>query len=258
MSTWVLLRGLTREARHWGEFPRLFAERIEGAQVHLVDLPGNGRLHGLTSPATVPGLLDHVRAGLVGEGVPPPYHLLAMSLGAMVAVDWCARHPNELAGAVLINTSLRPFSPLHQRLRPHNLAVLLRLMGAGDRDRERAVLRLTSQRDGDDPGWLDDWVAWRHEHRVSRTNALRQLLAAARYSAPRARPAVPMLVLGSAGDCLVDPRCSLALARRWGTAFAQHPSAGHDLPLDDGPWVAGRVRAWLQAGSASTSSSAWI
>jgi hypothetical protein len=24
-----------------------------------------------------------------------------------------------------------------------------------------------------------------------------------------------------------------------------HPSAGHDLPLDDGPWVAAQVRDWL-------------
>jgi alpha-beta hydrolase superfamily lysophospholipase len=193
----------------------------------------------------VPGLLDHVRATLSGQGVAPPYHLLAMSLGAIVAVDWCVRHPHELAGAVLINTSLRPFSPLHQRLRPHNLPALLRLLTAGAGDRERLVLRLTSRREDDDAALLDDWAAWRREHRVTRMNALRQLLAAARYGAPRVRPAVPMLVLGSAGDRLVDPRCSLELARRWDTAFAQHPRAGHDLPLDDGPWVADQVRAWL-------------
>jgi len=24
-----------------------------------------------------------------------------------------------------------------------------------------------------------------------------------------------------------------------------HPEAGHDLPLDDGAWVAGQIRAWL-------------
>ena len=49
-----------------------------------------------------------------------------MSLGAMVAVDWAARHPEELAGCVLINTSLRPFSPWYQRLRPANYGALLR------------------------------------------------------------------------------------------------------------------------------------
>jgi hypothetical protein len=31
--------------------------------------------------------------------------------------------------------------------------------------------------------------------------------------------------------------------------LAIHPGAGHDLPLDDAPWVAQQVRDWL-AGSA--------
>ena len=34
-----------------------------------------------------------------------------MSLGAMVAVAWANAHPQELARCVLINASLRPFSP---------------------------------------------------------------------------------------------------------------------------------------------------
>ena len=25
-----------------------------------------------------------------------------------------------------------------------------------------------------------------------------------------------------------------------------HPDAGHDLPQDDGPWVAERIRLWLE------------
>jgi pimeloyl-ACP methyl ester carboxylesterase len=70
-----------------------------------------------------------------------------MSLGAMVAVAWADRHPDELAGGVLINTSLRPFSPWYQRLRPANYLALLGLLLAGDAGRrERTILRLTSNR----------------------------------------------------------------------------------------------------------------
>jgi len=36
----------------------------------------------------------------------------------------------------------------------------------------------------------------------------------------------------------------LEIARRWSCAIALHPSAGHDLPLDDGAWVAQQVQAW--------------
>ena len=30
MSTWVLLRGLTRESRHWGDFPDILREHLPG------------------------------------------------------------------------------------------------------------------------------------------------------------------------------------------------------------------------------------
>lgn len=246
MSAWVLLRGLTRESRHWGDFPDLLRRRCGAAAVQAVDLPGNGRLHREPSPLRVAAMADSCRRQLLADGIAPPYRVLAMSLGAMVAVDWAARHPAELAGCVLINTSLRPFSPVHRRLRPANYLVLLALLLRGDAEhRERTVLRLTS-RDGPRPDKLAEWVGYARQHPVSRRNALRQLLAAARYRAPSAVPPVPLLVLAGAGDRLVDPGCSRRLAALWGAAFAEHPTAGHDLPLDDGPWVAERVRAWLR------------
>ena len=77
-----------------------------------------------------------------------------------------------------------------------------------------------------------------------------QLVAAARYRAPLARPAPPLLILASEHDALVDHSCSRQLARHWTTAFAEHPTAGHDLPLDDGPWVARQVGHWLRTRSA--------
>jgi predicted alpha/beta hydrolase family esterase len=52
-------------------------------------------------------------------------------------------------------------------------------------------------------------------------------------------------VLVSAADGLVDPRCSQRLAQAWGAPMRKHPTAGHDLPLDDGAWVAREVAAWL-------------
>jgi pimeloyl-ACP methyl ester carboxylesterase len=246
MSTWVLLRGLTREARHWGEFPGRLAEALPDATPVCLDLPGNGRLSDRMSPLTVAGLLESVRAQLVAARAAPPYHLLALSLGGMVAVEWCLRHPAELAGAVLVNTSLRPFSPMHRRLRWQRWPTVLRLLFDldGNRARERAVLGLTSRRAEREPFLIDDWVAWRGEHRVSRANALRQ--------------GVPLLVLGSRGDTLVDPRCSIDLARRWGVPLALHPDAGHDLPLDDADWVVDRIRAWPQAATASSANSAPI
>jgi predicted alpha/beta hydrolase family esterase len=55
-----------------------------------------------------------------------------------------------------------------------------------------------------------------------------------------------LLLLASAQDQLVDPRCSAALAHAWHRPLVRHTSAGHDLPLDDGAWVISQIRQWLQ------------
>ena len=252
-GTWVLLRGLMREQRHWGRFPNLLAGTVVGAEVVTPDLPGNGTRHALRSPTTVAAMVAFCRQDLLARGARPPYSLLALSLGGMVAVEWASRHPGELTRCVLINTSMRPYSRFHERLRWQNYGAIARqLLDGGVDDQERLILRLTS-RHGDAAeraGLLQRWLGYQREFPVTRANALRQLWSAARVPAPVARPAVPLLVLGSAGDQLVDSNCSRRLAEAWQAEHHEHPDAGHDLPLDDGAWVAERIGKWLAAGKA--------
>lgn len=253
VPTWVLLRGLSREAGHWGGFPQLLLARLRelhpGARVMLLDLPGNGRLHEQVSPQTVPDMVEACRAQLARAGVGGAVHLLAMSLGGMVAADWAARYPQEIEAAVLVNTSLRPFSPFYRRLRPGNYWSLLMVMlaRAGSRKREQRVLTLTSRLVDASDALLDRWTELQAKRPVSARNAWRQLRAASRYRASRRRPQPPMLLLCSQADGLVDWRCSQQLSRAWGIPLRLHVSAGHDLPLDDGPWVASAVVDWLKA-----------
>ncbi len=247
MSTWVFLRGLARESRHWGNFPATFQDVIANAKIIAPDLPGNGQLNHLQSPLSVSEMVVCCRAELTRRGVSPPFHLLGLSLGAMVAVEWATAYPQEILPSVLINTSLRPFSPFHQRLRPRNYLNLLALatLSGNAEKTERAILRMTSTRRDPKGDVIDDWVSIRIQNPVTRLNALRQLIAAARYRALTRQPDVPLLVLAAARDGLVNPQCSLQIAHRWLAAHAVHPDAGHDLPLDGGAWVARQVRAWL-------------
>lgn len=250
MSTWVLLRGLTREAGHWGAFPAVLRERLpEGDRVIAIDLPGNGRLNHQRSPIRIEAYVDDCRRQLRALGVATPVHVVAMSLGAMVAADWASRHPAELAGCVLVNTSLRPFSPWYRRLRPANYRALLGVIwpGSSPRAREQTILRLTTRHPLDAAGTVDAWTALREARPVSGANALRQLCAAMRYRASTEVPAVPLLVLSSRCDGLVDVRCSQRLARAWRVPIVEHPTTGHDLPLDDGPWTADRISRWAAA-----------
>jgi pimeloyl-ACP methyl ester carboxylesterase len=250
MTPWIFLRGLTRESGHWGEFVATFCAALPGARVLPLDLPGNGQWHLMRSPLSVEAMASFCREQ-ARRHTGGPVYLLGVSLGAMAAIAWARLYPDEVAGCVLINASARPFCPFHRRLRPAAYpALAAALCGIGGAPAiERAVLRATSR--GHDAAGaptaraLPAWIALRAERPVSRANAMRQLIAAARFRAPPVAPAARTLVLASAADRLVDARCSRALARAWNAAYAQHPSAGHDLPLDDGPWVAEQVRRWL-------------
>jgi len=245
MSTWVLLRGLTRETRHWGRFPEQLRAAFPEARLLAVELPGNGQLNGLASPMSIPGMAAFCRKELERMGAAPPFVLLGMSMGAMVAAAWAERHPEEVAACVLISASFGAFSPLHHRLRPRAWPALLRiLLDSSAEGRELRVFRLTSALPEADPQVIAQWADIRRSRPVGPRNALRQLLAAAAYRAPPGAP-VPTLALAGARDRLVDARCSRAIADRWHCPLVIHPEAGHDLPLDDGAWVAGQIRAWL-------------
>jgi pimeloyl-ACP methyl ester carboxylesterase len=244
--TWVLLRGLTRETAHWGRFPALLAQAESGARIVCIDLPGAGQRRPWRCPWRVEAMLPFCRRQLAQAGVAPPYHLLGLSLGGMVAAAWAEAYPEEVAASVLVNTSMRPFSPPQQRLRLVHLPLLLRLLlPASPRLAEQTLLRLTSTAPQSHAALIADWIAIRQARPVTPANALRQLLAAARYRHSGRRPAQPMLIICSAQDGLVEPRCSLALARALDLELVSHPDAGHDLPLDAGPWLVAQLLDWV-------------
>jgi pimeloyl-ACP methyl ester carboxylesterase len=250
VSSWILLRGLTRDSRHWGDFPSTLAAAIPDADIVTIDLPGCGSLNRTNSPSRIEAIAAHCRDQAWARGQRPPFNLLAMSLGGMVAIAWADFHPNEVAACVLINTSLYPFSPFHHRLRPGTYPALLRLLlPLSEQSWETAILRLTSNRAEELQHVLDSWARYRKQRPVSSGNALRQLFAAIRYRAPARRPAARLLVLASGLDMLVNPECSRRLAKAWQADYAEHPAAGHDLPLDDGAWVATQISRWCAQGS---------
>lgn len=249
-ETWVFLRGLIRESRHWGDFPAQWVSGRPQALLALVDLPGTGVLHADASPSSMAAMLEHVRGQLRARGLQPPYHVMALSLGGMVAIQWLATAPEELAAVVLMNTSAAPFNPPWARLRPANYLPLIwrgLLRGKG-RGLETEILSRTTNLlpAAESQGVLEQWLEIRRSAPVSRGNTWRQLLAALRFRAPNSLPPqVPVLLLSGRRDRLVDPVCSHVLSSLWGRALRVHPAAGHDLTLDAPDWVQQTVQVWL-------------
>lgn len=240
---WILLRGLTREQAHWGEFAERLRQAFPGHHFHTVDLPGTGVHYRDPSPASIAGIRELVCRQV--SHIPRPYGLLALSMGGMVALDWAQHAPDgEIQELVLINTS-SGFSPPWQRMRPAGWPRILRLLLRRELfDRERDILRLTCNR----PvalATVKHWYRIQRQRPVSPANALQQLRAAATYKPLDRRPLPDALVLASRGDRIVHWQCSATLARRWQWTLQVHPDAGHDLPLDDPAWLVRQLGNWL-------------
>ena len=243
---WLLLRGLAREQRHWGEFPRIFQSASGAESVLCLDLPGTGTEHGRSSPGTIRGIMEDVRGRWIrarGQDV-DGWGVVAISLGGMVAQEWARRYPGEFDAAVLINSSTADGCRPWQRIRPVAFVGGVKALLDSDRvNRERIVLRWTTRLIQDREAVARAWAAFANERPPDRISALSQLLAAARFVAPRSLDC-PVLVVFSLSDEFTDPSCSRVIARRLGASWAAHPRAGHDLPLDDPEWLSLQIVQW--------------
>ena len=237
----VLIRGLWREARHWGEFINYLQQQFPAALISTPDIPGNGVQHLDISPSTIPDMTDKLRQQIHANR---PLRLIALSMGGMIAIDWMTRYPAEIEMAVLINTSARPLSPFYHRLRWTVYPQILRMMLHSAVQKEADILRLTSSRYQYDSKLLASWQLWQRQNPVSFASARNQFLAAVTFSIT-AKPKQPMLIVTSRADRLVDYRCSQKLAQAWQAGYVQHESAGHDLPLDEPQWLTQTIHEWL-------------
>ncbi len=264
MEQVFLLRGLAREARHWGQFvadlQASYDERGAKVRIETIDLPGCGRHSEMLAPLSIEATADFarekmkeilVREAESGEKPADRRVLVAISLGGMVAASWLSRYPTDFHAAVLINSSYRGVSKIHERLKWQSWWRVPGILKSDDVEtRERHILNWVSNVEERRQHALPDWVRIQHSRPVSKLNLGIQLAAAARFSAP-AKISVPLLVLASEQDRMVNPECSKAIAKRYDAPLLLHRTAGHDLPLDDGPWVASKIAEWDQTQSLS-------
>jgi pimeloyl-ACP methyl ester carboxylesterase len=244
---WLILRGLVREQRHWGEFASQLEaglkEKDPSAKVFTLDFAGFGTESDRLSPATIDGIVDDLRTRWSALGASGEWGLLAVSLGGMVAMNWTSRFTRDFAKLVLINSSVGGLSPLFRRMQPRNIPTILSLFFERNiRSREERILSITTNLKGDALKKRADWQGG-FAKVVRPRDAAAQIFAAVRFRAP-ARIGIPVLVLTSKGDTLVHYSCSESIARHFGAELRIHETANHDLPTDDPDWVSAQVRSW--------------
>lgn len=249
--TWILLRGLARQAEHWGVFKDQFQSCFEGDEILTPDLPGIGAASDESAPTSMEEIMESIRSRVFRRSS-GPFHIFAASLGGMATMAWLDKYPNEVAAAFIMNSS-SDLSPFYHRLRWEIWGEFLSVLQSRDaRAGEKRVLELLSNHEDNRMQFLPLWESIRRTNKISPKLPLRQLLAARSFRAPNPSPAFQRAqFIVSLGDRLVEPDCSKKLAKHFGSKLVEHPWAGHDLPIDDPEWLLQR----LEKGAASLKSS---
>ncbi|WP_144213074.1 alpha/beta fold hydrolase [Shewanella donghaensis] len=253
MTTWVLLRGLMRDSRHWYGFDDLIKEH--GIEVLTPDVTGNGTLGDLTSPLTIEEYADDVWRQIDAQVCEDTQcSLIGVSMGGMLALEMAKQRPQKINQVVMINSSAGNVSPWYQRFQViplikaigrANWRIILdklRLSRKGRLQRahlnfvESCTLNYTTMFKGTDELVLADWSLMRRENHTSIVNGARQLLAAAKFSCPK-NIAAEVFIIAANQDNLANPKCSEALASFYQTKLMRVENGGHDVTLDQPEYV---------------------
>lgn len=249
---WILLRGLSRGRGHWADFSIEFSKQFPNDEIEFLDLPGNGERNKERSPRNIPAYVESLRSQsrLLSKG---SVHILALSLGGMIATEWARLYPSEVEQGYLVCTSSAEHSSVFDRFKVGNYPSFLPLILNQDQKKYEEILlsRITNNEDRR-RYVFDELVKYSEQYPARVTNFLNQIFAASLYKFP-SNPPANLHLIGSYGDRLVAPQCTLSIAKLWNLKPAMHPWAGHDIPIDDPQWLLQRIKESLPSNSPGNS-----
>ena len=94
--------GLGQGRESWSEVAPAIEQETS---VWTYDRPGYGRRPPATTPRDGDRVVEELRATLRANGVEPPYVLVGHSLGGLYMQLFARRHPQEVAGLVLVDST---------------------------------------------------------------------------------------------------------------------------------------------------------
>jgi pimeloyl-ACP methyl ester carboxylesterase len=238
-----LIRGLIREKGHWGDFITQLEKKFPESKITGIDLPGAGDYYQSTSPLSVREIVEEMRKDYLKLKLDQEdSHLVAVSLGGMIALEWMRNYSEDFHRATLINTSFGGISPFYQRLLPKAFLFLLKVPFLKGREKESRILELVTNNKDIFHETLNLWEKIQKDRPVSLDNTLRQLFAAGLFKAKDFIPTVPVSLIASTKDRMVSVECSRAISKKWNVPLVEHPTGGHDLTADDPEWVADKIK----------------
>ena len=101
---------------------------------------------------------------------------------------------------------------------------------------EELILQITSNKYLRNSHYLKSFVQFADNYKTTKLNFFRQLLLAMNIKIEN-KSKKPLFVFASTNDRLVSVACSKAIAKNLAGEEIIHPTAGHDLPLDEPEWL---------------------
>jgi alpha-beta hydrolase superfamily lysophospholipase len=241
-----LIRGLIREKRHWGKFLVHMTTTFPEAKITTIDIPGAGDYCTTPSPLSIRRMVEHMRQDFLKSKMEnEDSHLVAISLGGMIAVEWMRSYPEDFHRATLVNTSFGGISPVYHRLLPSAFFFLLKVPVLKGRHKESRILELVTNHKHIFDETLNMWEEIQKERPVTLPNTIRQLVAGALFTVGNFTPSIPIQILAATQDRMVSVECSRQIAKKWNLPIEEHHTAGHDLTADDPEWVVMKIKEFI-------------
>lgn len=231
----ILLRGLFRGCRHWGDFPTLLQKAFPECIVTCVNIPGNGYLSSKESPDTIEGMVESVRLQRKSN---LKVCILAVSMGGMIGLKWAELYPKEIASLICVNTSAKGFSPFYERLLPKNYLKILMALVSNSFKREKLIYEMVSNQPMN-LSIVNEWASYSKLYPMTVSNFFRQLYAAYKFSV--LRPECDLYFITSEKDQLVSYNATKAISEAWAIPVIINKNDGHDIALDNPRWLLATV-----------------
>jgi alpha-beta hydrolase superfamily lysophospholipase len=237
-----MLRGLIRENGYSINFNRAFEDKsFNETKLHSLEIPGNGYLYQQSSLMSVQEMMEYIREQFIQIKLKHPNaknYLVAISLGGMIASAWLEKYPEDFNHVFIVNSSFAWACAPWKRLKINNFFNYFKvLLPTSNETKEKAIFDMIISHPDENQNLIKPWIEIRDLRPVSTLNALKQIWAGFKFTPPKSSPITPVKVVVGMGDKMVDPTCSIEIAKTWNVPLIQHPTGGHDLANDRAHWL---------------------